>query len=59
MIVDIAIAGGRVFSPRGGRDLNVLINGEKIVALVQPGTEGIEAAETNRCSGTLGTPRHD
>ena len=51
MIVDIAIAGGRVFSARGGRDLNVLINGEKIVALVQPGTEGIEAAETIDATG--------
>ncbi len=51
MKVDLAITGGRVFSGLGGKDLNVLINGETITDLVRPGTEGIEANETIDASG--------
>ena len=51
MKVDLAITGGRVFSGKGGKDLDVLINGETVADLVEPGTEGIEARETIDASG--------
>ena len=51
MKVDVAITGGRVFSANGGKDLDVLISGEKITAVVEPNSEGIEATKTIDATG--------
>ena len=55
-MLDLMLRGGQVVTPRRAAEMDVAIQGEKIVAVSEPGTLGAEAARIIDASGKLVVP---
>ena len=55
MTIELRVCGGRVFTPGGLREADLLVEGGRIAGVVRPGTD-VQAAETVDASGHLVLP---
>ena len=55
-MLDLVLRGGQVVTPQRVTEMDVAIQGEKIVAVTEPGVLDIEAARTMDASGKLVVP---
>ena len=55
-MVDLILKGGRVVTPQRVAEMDIAVQGEKIVAVTEPGVLNVEAARTIDASGKIVVP---